>query len=478
MRSGEGGGRWSGAASDRIKSMAERLSLACLANSSGCLIGGRGVGESKHVRRWQATTLVLLFVGYSGYYLCRSNLSVATPLLLDEMEIHGIARGDARVLLGRMVSFGTLAYAAGKFIFGATGDLIGGRRNFLGGMTGAVLFTVLFGLGGGLPVFTLAWVGNRFVQASGWPGLVKIGGRWFDYRWHGTAMAILSLSYLFGDAAARAYMGVLLQFGLGWRGLFYLTAITLFGLLAICFMFLKDSPLAIGAVEGTVSPANVYGDRTAPGVVAILMPLLRSPAFWYVCLLSLATTFLRETFNNWTPDYFKNALGFSPANAAKLSAGFPFLGGCSVILAGVLSDRLGRSGRAMIILVGLLLTGLLLLGLSQLSSPAATPWTAVAAVLFTGFLMLGPYSYLAGAVALDFGGKYGGATACGVIDGVGYLGGVYAGQGVAELVRDSGWPTAWGVLSAVAMAGCVAALFYWRDQARPFQPRPGLEVIP
>ena len=431
---------------------------------------GRGVGDTKHLRLWQTATLALLFVGYSGYYLCRSNLSVVTPLLLDEMAERGTDRDEARVWLGTVVTFGTLAYAAGKFIFGATGDLIGGRRNFLGGMTGAVLFTVLFAVSGGLPLLTLAWVGNRFVQASGWPGLVKIGGRWFDYRWHGTAMAILSLSYLFGDAAARAYMGVLLDSGLGWRGLFIHTAIVLGGLLVICFFFLKESPASIGAAEGTISPANVYGDREAPGFVAIITPLLQSRAFWYVCLLSLATTFLRETFNNWTPDYFKSGLGFSPATAAKLSAGFPFLGGCSVLMAGFVSDYLGQTGRSVILFTGLLITGVLLAGLSQMGT-AVVPLVAVGVVLLTAFFLIGPYSYLAGAVALDFGGTQGGATACGVIDGVGYLGGAIAGQGVAKVVKDHGWPTAWGVLAVVAAAGCVAAAFYWRDQSRSVLPR-------
>jgi OPA family glycerol-3-phosphate transporter-like MFS transporter len=432
------------------------------------------VGDARQVRRWQAATLLLLFVGYSGYYLCRSNLSVVTPLLLDEMAAQGSDREQARVWLGTVVTFGTLAYAAGKFLFGATGDLIGGRRNFLGGMTGAVLFTVLFALGGGFPVLTFAWIGNRFVQASGWPGLVKIGGRWFDYRWHGTAMAILSLSYLFGDAAARGFMGVLLDYHLGWRGLFLVTAAVLGAILVACFLFLKESPLAIGAVEGTASPANVYGDKAAPGLAAILVPLLRSPAFWYVCLLSLATTFLRETFNNWTPDYFKSALGFSPPTAAKLSAGFPFLGGCSVLVAGYLSDRLGRSGRALIMFTGLMLSGLLLLFLSQAgASPVAA--IGVGVVLCTGFFLIGPYSYLAGAVALDFGGKQGGATACGIIDGVGYLGGAIAGRGIAEIVLRKGWPTAWAVLAGVAIASCVAAALYWRDQARANPTRPAPE---
>jgi OPA family glycerol-3-phosphate transporter-like MFS transporter len=435
------------------------------------------VGDAKHLRRWQAITLLLLFVGYSGYYLCRSNLSVVTPLLLDE-----IVGGDksayaaARVRLGTIVSFGTLAYALGKFIFGATGDLIGGRRNFLGGMSGAVIFTVLFTFGGGFPLFTFAWIGNRFVQAAGWPGLVKIGGRWFDYRWHGTAMAILSLSYLFGDAAARAFMGFLLDFGLSWRNLFLETAAVLAGLLILCIALLKDSPIAIGEREGSVSPANVYGDRNVPGVLATLAPLLQSPAFWCVCLLSLAMTFMRETFLTWTPDYFKSALSFSSASAAKLSAGFPFMGGCSVLAAGYLSDRLGRAGRSVILFTGLLLSGVSLFFLGQMGD-AVGAWAAVGLVLLTGFFLLGPYSYLAGAVALDFGGRQGGATACGVIDGVGYIGGYLAGQGIAEVVAQRGWPTAWTLLSAVALAGCVAAAFFWLHQIRPVPVRLDSEQV-
>ena len=35
--------------------------------------------------RWRALTIALLVTGYAGYYLCRSDLSVAMPLLIAEM---------------------------------------------------------------------------------------------------------------------------------------------------------------------------------------------------------------------------------------------------------------------------------------------------------------------------------------------------------------------------------------------------------
>jgi sugar phosphate permease len=63
----------------------------------------------------------------------------------------------------------------------------------------------------------------------------------------------------------------------------------------------------------------------------------------------------------------------------------------------------------------------------------------VAIVAFIAFLLIGPYSFLAGAVAIDFGGRQGSATASGIIDGVGYLGGVLAGDSIARLSTAFGW---------------------------------------
>jgi sugar phosphate permease len=76
-------------------------------------------------------------------------------------------------------------------------------------MAGSVLFTLLFALGGGLPLLTLASLGNRCVRSLGWAGMVKVTSRWFSYHTYGTVMGIISLSFLFGDAASlgRSWLG-------------------------------------------------------------------------------------------------------------------------------------------------------------------------------------------------------------------------------------------------------------------------------
>ena len=424
----------------------------------------------RRLRRGQAVTLTILIIGYAGYYLCRSNLSVVTPLLLDELTADGMDAGEAKVRLGLMVSLGTLIYAVGKFISGAVGDFLGGRRNFLGGMAGAVLFTALFPLGGGFPLFTLAWMSNRLAQSFGWTGLVKVSSRWFGYTSYGTVMGVLSLSYLAGDAASRTFLGVLLGWGIGWRDVFWTCAAILAGLLLLSAVLLRESPAAIGAAEGDVNPLNVYGTsghQVRPESLAgLLAPLLRNRAFWCVCLLSLSMTLLRETFNNWLPTYFQEVANLTPGSAAKQSAWFPLLGTVSVFLAGFLSDRLGRTGRATIILVSLMLTGGALWGLGQLPSGCRPGWPIVLVTLI-GFLLIGPYAYMGGAIALDFGGKRGSATACGIIDGIGYLGGALGGAGFAGLLRSWDWSDSFTILALLSWLSCAAAVLLRREQSSP-----------
>ena len=99
---------------------------------------------------WHAATIALLALGYSGYYFCRSNLSVVLPDLMQDLSRHGVTLSEAQVRLGFIASAGTMAYAAGKFISGSVADLFGGRRNFLAGMGGSIFFTVLFLASGGI----------------------------------------------------------------------------------------------------------------------------------------------------------------------------------------------------------------------------------------------------------------------------------------------------------------------------------------
>jgi MFS transporter, OPA family, glycerol-3-phosphate transporter len=147
------------------------------------------------LRLHQAGVVCLLFGGYAALYFCRADLSVGTPLLVEDLAKHGVSHDAAIVRTGTMASLGVLAYALGKLFLAGLGDFWGGRRNFLIGLAGAAAFTVLFAAAGTLPVLTFAWIGNRLTQSGAWAGLIKVTSKWFDHATHGTIIGLLSISY-------------------------------------------------------------------------------------------------------------------------------------------------------------------------------------------------------------------------------------------------------------------------------------------
>ncbi|MFZ1870081.1 MAG: MFS transporter [Steroidobacteraceae bacterium] len=424
-------------------------------------------GSARPLRIRQAIVILLLFGGYASLYFCRADLSVATPLLAKELVKRGLSYDDALVRIGGITSLGILAYALGKPFIGGLGDYWGGRINFLAGLAGATVFTLLFAFSGALPIFTLAWFLNRLVQSGAWAGLLKISSRWFDYSSHGAIIGVLSLSYLIGDAVAREWMGRLIAHGHGWRSLFALAAAVSGTMLIANFILLRESRLAAGHGDTIANPLNVFGSSKAPPLTVRerLGPLVKSPAFLMVCVLSLVCTIVRETFNDWTPVYMRDFVHLSMSDAAGLSAIFPGVGAISVLLTGWFGDRLGPNGRPQILFLGLTATAGALFLLTMIHR-GGTHTAPIALIGVVAFCLLGPYAYLGGAMALDFGGKAAGAVASGIIDGVGYLGAVSAGVGGAKLAVTFGWRGVFATLAVIATVGAIGAGWLYAMERR------------
>jgi len=421
------------------------------------------------MRRRQAWTVALLFAGYAAYYFCRSDLSVAMPLLIEDLQRHGMANRDAILRMGQLASFGVLAYAIGKLTLTGLGDLWGGRRSFTLGLGGAIAFTLLFASTGYMPVFLIAWIGNRMAQSIGWAGLIKVCSKWFGYSSYGTVIGILSLSYLVGDAVARQSMGMLIRQGYGWRALFAFAALVAGLVLIANLLFLRESRAQLGYEDPELNPLNLFADSSAPAnnLWEILKPLLLSRTFAVVCLLSFGCTIVRETFGLWTPVYLHDFFSYSVASAAETSAIFPAVGAVSVLVTGWLSDHIGPCGRSVVMSVCLTAAVLPLTALAFLHAGAAASLWPVVLIGLVAFFLLGPYSYLAGAIALDMGGSKAGAASSGIVDGVGYLGGVLAGDTVARLSVAFGWRGVFAALAVVtALSALAAGFLYYHQRAQ------------
>jgi OPA family glycerol-3-phosphate transporter-like MFS transporter len=380
--------------------------------------------------RWRV--VVALAAGYVGIYLCRKNLAVAIPLLQPVLHV---GRGE----LGRVASIGTLTYAAGKLLLGPLADRIGGRRAFLLSMVAVALFGALGGLVPGLMLLTVVYALNRFFGAGGWPAMMKLVPTWFEKERTAFVAAALSLSYVLGGIAATLFARQMVPYG--WRTVLAAPSLVLLVILLICALIVKAGPLTTTRSEKQASRA---------------LELLQRPQFLLVCVLSFTLTLLRESFNVWSVDFLMSVQGKASIAAAALqSTTFDLAGAASILSMGVIYDRVPAGLRRWLIagiLAALTLLLLVLPGAAK-ASPAAGAWLIGA----VGLLVYGPYSLLAGVLAVESGGPELAASASGVIDAVGYGAGVLSGEVLGRIVDAGGYRLGFQCLAALAAVSSVCA---------------------
>jgi sugar phosphate permease len=398
----------------------------------------------------QVLTLLLLPLGYLGYYYCRSAWAVIQPVLLEQAtDLPGVSLSA----LGWVAVAGTLAYAMGKLISAPVIDAVGGRSLFTFGLAISVLATVALGLGAGISSLLLAWVISQIGQSLGWGSLLKMASRWFSGRSTGQVLGLASLSYLFGDAWVRWHLGHLLETGYGWRGIALAAAAIAAGAAVLVWLLLYTEP-----PESHTLPLETEPEPALSFWVG-LRPLARHPAFWMVLLASLCLHTVRETFLQWSVTFLAVGGKLTAAEAARLSSVFALAGGVSALLFGWLADLLGPRLRSSGVALALALLGLLFVAWSSRFGDLereSLAWMLAGA----GLLLMGPFSLLAGVMALDLGSRRAGAATANLTDGVGYLGGLLAGLGIVNLVDEQGWAALFPLLAAASWVAALALFLY------------------
>jgi len=424
------------------------MSQACATSPAvpaGCR-GEAGAPLTPTRAYWLLGSLVL---GYVGVYLCRKNLAVAIPLITADL-------GVSREQVGAVAGWSTLAYAAGKFLFGPVIDRFGGRRCFLLSLAGVAVFGFAGSLASSLPWLALAYGVNRFSGSLAWGSMVKLVPGWFASRQLPLAMAWLSLSIVFGGAAATLLAGEIAEWtGNNWRAVMGVPAIVLVALGLWNFWALPQ-PAGPDVASRSSSAASGFHFGQLP-------QLLRLRQFWIVMGLSFTLYLMREVFNNWTVDFFKTEGGaeMSSRIAAFLSLPFDILGALGILSLGWLFGHLGPRGRSRSLFLLLLALSACIYALPLALARGLVPATITVGLI--GFLSYGPYSLLAGILSVEIRGKDYVATVAGLVDGVGYVAGYLAGGAFGRIVDSGGYRQGFAVLSGVTLVATVLSLFLYRS---------------
>ena len=94
--------------------------------------------------------------------------------------------------------------------------------------------------------------------------------------------------------------------------------------------------------------------------------------------------------------------------------------------------------------------------------PSDQPIFLVITLGFLGFTLIGPYSLIAGAMAIDFGSKHTSAAAAGIIDAVGAIGAIFSGAGMGYLIDRYGWDGAFMIVNTIALVTAILCFTMWK----------------
>jgi phosphoglycerate transporter family protein len=412
-------------------------------------------GIRQSYRTWQRRVLISSLIGYAVYYFVRKNLSVAMPVLEDDLHL-------SKSVLGLFLTLHGVLYGISKFANGFFGDRCNARVFMVAGLVASALMNVFFGLGSAAVTLGVVWMLNGWFQGMGFPPCARLLTHWFPPKQFATKMSIWNISHSLGAGIILLLCGFVLV-PVNWRLCFLVPAGIALACSAFLWFALPDTPPSVGLpeVEGTRT-ASPVPESGAEFRALLMQAVFRNKAIWLISVANFFVYILRYAVLDWGPTLLHQAKHLSIGNASLIVAAFETAGVIGALLAGWLTDRLfgGRAMRAG--LFYMVLAGLSLLVFWKWAGDSRlwnTVWLCAA-----GFFIYGPQC-LIGIAAAKLATKRAAATAVGLTGFFGYMSTVLSGVGLGALVQWQGWDVGLAALLVVAAIGTLLFAAAWGAKA-------------
>lgn len=374
---------------------------------------------------------------YCGFYLCRKNFSILMPFLKSE-------QGYTSDALAQVLFLYSAAYSIGQFTMGHLADRWGAR---LVVTTGAIGSAVMSALTGSAFPLGLSQGANGFLQASGWPGVLKMSREWFPSVNRGVIMAwwgthLVAGGFLASNLAALSASG-------GWRRAAWVPSLVLAVVALLFGIFSRDK-----APDSTLP--------TQPGAPRGSSNFPFTPALAAIAVMYFFVKMTRYSFLFWLPLYLIEHLRYAPIEAGYASSVFEAIGFAGVLGAGYVSEHATRGrrfpvGSAMMAILSILCA------LYPVISPLGPLWNT-ASIALIGIFTFGPDTLMAGSGTQEAVPREAVARAAGFVNGVGSAGQVLSPYFVATISSRFGWDALFYSLGAAALLGSVALATHWRKR--------------
>ena len=422
------------------------------------------IGPSRSLGNVRWTVVIWLLIGGIINYLDRTNLSIAAPAMIKELNLNNTDIG----LMGTIFSW---TYAFMQLPSGWLIDRFGAKRVYSIAVAWWSVATALTGACNKLSTL----LGARFLLGIGeapcFPTNAKLTSYWFPKKERGLATGVWDSSSKWGPALAPPIL-VAIQMAYGWRSLFFITGVIGIVFILIFMKFyrnpdksklLSKQEMAYIQEDGGGSEQNIQSSKIK------WRALFKYRSVWGMILGFFCTIWIWNIFLNFLPLYLLKTQKIS-FSSLGFYASIPWVGGIvGDILGGYITKLLTDKGIASpinakrsLISVCALLAAVLVIMVPFVHGL----WTTLTLLTFAlGFIsaITGSAWALAGDIApVSMVGSVGAIQNFG-----GYFGGAFS-PVIAGMIADSTGSYSLAFISGGIIAGC-AAICYWFIVREPIQ---------
>ena len=412
----------------------------------------------KEYTHWRLRIFYSCFIGYTIFYLCKKNIAVALPGIMDEFHYSATELG----LLGSSLY---LTYGIGKFVNGVLADGSDVRKFLPTALFMTAFANILFALspffvssfGFGdktfatvlLWVLAFLWGVSGWFQSAGFPAVAKSLTYWYSNSERGTKWSLWSCSHQTGTFLSVLVSGHLIdylyQHGVAgaWRAAFIVPGILAIMTALWLYDRLRDRPESLGLPDVEVyrnepTAKKATTEKSAEDdmnyVQIFKKYILCNRTIWMLAIAYIFVYVIRFGAEDWMIMYLQNAKGATLSDATNKLAALPLVGICGTICAGIISDKLFKGRRAPVNLI--YLAGVIL-------SIIALKFNTIGILDYVIIGLLGAFTYgpqmmIGGLCAVESSSKKVASAATGFTGTFGYVGAFLSATGTGFLVDKLG----------------------------------------
>lgn len=435
----------------------------------------------KMYQTWRWRIFYSCFVGYTVFYICKKNITIALPSMANEY-------GYTNTQLGLIGSSLYFTYAFGKFVNGVLADSSDVRKFLPTALIITAICNICFGLSAvfitpgeftffGMPsatvllwLFVFFWGASGWFQSMGFPGIAKSLTYWYSNSERGTKWSLWSSSHQFGTYLSVVLSGYIVEH-FGWKMAFIVP-----GILALLTGFwlyerMRDRPKSMGLPgvevyrnEPDAQKSEAQENDSRSYFTIFKENILFNPMLWALAIAYVFVYIVRFGTEDWLFKYLVEAKGNAIILATHKTSALPLAGILGAISAGFISDKLFKGKRGPVNLIFLAGVAISIFGLMH----CTISWLDFVWMALIGAFTAGPHVLIGGLCAVESSSKKVASAATGFTGIFGYAGAFFSSVGTGMVIDKFKWDGAlWFWIGSALICFAICAILYmWeRKQA-------------